>query len=430
MPAPEAHLEITDVQADGLGVSELNERPVLVRNALVGELVEARIVKKRRGIRYADGLSVEHPHIDRVPSACAYFPRCGGCVMHHIGAPAQLRLKESALREELATADVHCAAWREPVSRSSLHYRRKARLGVRVVADQILVGFRESFSNRVARINDCSVLTPMLSGLIAPLKVAIGKMSAPSRIPQIELAQGDSAATIIVRHLYELTQDDLTLWRAFADHHGVQVLLQSAGYDTLRCANDNMVRDLNYELSDYGIEMDFHPAQFTQVNAGMNEELVRASLMYLGDVTGAHIADFFCGIGNFSLPLANAGATVTGYEIASEAVDQAMHNATKNDLASSCEFAVADLYAAAGEFSPQVDALLLDPPRSGAGKNLSIWLSDPRCSQVVYVSCNPKTFASDARVMQTRGFELVEVGIYDMFPNTAHVETIGYFRRG
>jgi 23S rRNA (uracil1939-C5)-methyltransferase len=426
----EASLEIIAVQADGLGVSQLNERPVLVKNALKGEVVHARIVKKRRGVRFADGLSVAQPNADRVRSACSYFPRCGGCAMHHIALPAQLRLKEDALRSALAEVDVRSARWRDPVSLTRLGYRRKARLGVRSVGGQLLVGFRESFSNRVARMDHCEVLTPTLSRLIAPLKTTIERMSQPAQIPQIELAEGDTSAAIMVRHLYELTADDEMLWREFADAFDIQVLLQDSGYDSLRCVWGDPVRDLHYQIPEYGITMDFHPAQFTQVNAAMNRELVRTALGYLGNVSGKAVADLFCGIGNFSLPLARSGATVVGYEAAAQAVDQAAQNASKNDVALSCTFEVRDLYTPEGELSSNVDAVLLDPPRSGAGPNLKSWLGDERCAQMVYVSCNPKTFAEDARVVIDQGFELVELGIYDMFPQTAHVETVGYFERG
>ena len=426
----EHNLEITALQSDGLGISELNERPVMVRNALAGEMVQARIVKKRRGIRFADAVAVERDHADRVAPPCPNFPRCGGCAMQHLSAEAQLRLKQRSLQDALSEFNVPVDAWVSPVSAARIGYRRKARLGVRRVGGQVLVGFRESFSNRVARMDSCEVLTPRLAALIGPLKVVIEAVSQPDKIPQIELAQGDREASIMVRHLYPLTPEDVRLWQQFADAHDVQVLLQSAGYDSLASVDGKPIRYLNYQITEYGIAMDFHPAHFTQVNAEMNRELVRSALAYLGALGGQRVADLFCGIGNFSLPLARAGALVEGCELSAEAVDQASRNAQQNGLDQRCRFEVADLYAEAGALTLAVDALILDPPRSGAGPNLSSWVASPQCQQVVYVSCNPKTFAQDAKVLTAAGFRCREVGVYDMFPQTAHVETIGHFVRG
>ena len=434
----EIELSITSLSDAGLGGGQHNDRPVWVRNALPGEVAKARILKRRGGQRFADGQPVDQLSADRVPSPCPYFPRCGGCATHHMSADAQLEHKQRQLAEQLKLQQIEPVSWRAPVSLLRLGYRRKARLGVRVVGDQVLVGFRESFSNRVARLDACLTLTPELSRLISPLKLAIGELSDSRSIPQIELAQGDGHCAVIVRHLQPLTVEDFEVWRRFETRWAVQVLSQSKGYDTLRGINDDnlTMRLLHYQIPEYGVTLGFYPHQFTQVNALMNRELVRTVMGYLAPVKGEPVLDMFCGIGNFTLPLARAGARAVGVEASEEAVERARSNAGDNALASDCRFFAADLYGDAGkgqaiwsklEATPK--ALILDPPRSGAGPNLDSWVQVESLQRVVYVSCNPVTFAEDAKVLAASGYVLQQVGVYDMFPGTAHVETVGLFSR-
>jgi 23S rRNA (uracil1939-C5)-methyltransferase len=351
---------------------------------------------------------------------------------------AQLAHKQQQLAEQLKLQQIEPLSWRAPVALLRLGYRRKARLGVRVVGDQVLVGFRESFSNRVARLNACLTLTPELSRLIAPLKQAIGELSDPRTIPQIELAQGDDRCAVIVRHLQPLTAQDMQVWRHFEKRWAVQVLSQSKGYDTLRgiSETDPDMRLLHYQISEYGVTLGFYPHHFTQVNAPMNRELVRTVMGYLGTVRELPVLDMFCGIGNFTLPLARAGALAVGIEASDDAVARARANAQENALLDKSQFYAADLYGDAGtgrSIHAQLEALpkamILDPPRSGAGPNLGSWVGTPSLQKVVYVSCNPITFAEDARVLAAAGYVLRQVGVYDMFPGTSHVETVGYFSR-
>ena len=434
----EIELSITQLSDQGLGGGEYNERPVWVRNALPGEVVKARILKRRGGQRFADGQPVDQLSADRVPSPCPYFPRCGGCATHHMSPNAQLAHKQQQLAEQLKLQQIEPLSWRAPVALLRLGYRRKARLGVRVVGDQVLVGFRESFSNRVARLDACLTLTPELSRLIAPLKQAIGELSDPRTIPQIELAQGDDRCAVIVRHLQPLTAQDMQVWRHFEKRWAVQVLSQSKGYDTLRgiSETDPDMQLLHYQIPEYGVTLGFYPHHFTQVNAPMNRELVRTVMGYLGTVRELPVLDMFCGIGNFTLPLARAGALAVGIEASDDAVARARANAQENALLDKSQFYAADLYGDAGTgraIHAQLEALpkamILDPPRSGAGPNLGSWVGTSSLQKVVYVSCNPITFAEDARVLAAAGYVLRQVGVYDMFPGTSHVETVGYFSR-
>ena len=434
----EIELSISRLSDQGLGGGEHNERPVWVRNALPGEVAKARILKRRGGQRFADGHPIDKLSADRVSSPCTYFPRCGGCATHHMSPNAQLAHKQQQLSDQLKLQQIEPLSWRTPVSLLRLGYRRKARLGVRVVGNQVLVGFRESFSNRVARLEACLTLTPELSRLISPLKQAVGELSDPRTIPQIELAQGDDRCAVIVRHLQPLTAEDMQVWRHFERRWAVQVLSQSKGYDTLRgiSETDSDMQLLHYQIPEYGVTLGFFPHHFTQVNAPMNRELVRTVMGYLGTIGGQSVLDMFCGIGNFTLPLARAGAQAVGIEVSDEAVARAKANAQGNALADKSQFYAADLYGDAGrglaihaplEALPK--AMILDPPRSGAGPNLESWVSIQSLQKVVYVSCNPTTFAEDAKVLAAAGYALQQVGVYDMFPGTAHVETVGYFSR-
>ena len=440
----EVEVAIETLAVDGLGGGGHQERPIWVRNALPGEVVSARIVKRRGGARYADGQLLGTAHPERIPSACQYFPRCGGCVLQHASGDYQLAHKQGALAASLKAQGVEAHCWRRPSSLVRLGYRTKARLGVRVVGGQVLVGFRESFSNRVAKLQSCQTLTPELSALIQPLKSLIGALSAPASIPQVELAQGDDARALMLRHLEPLNPEDLGLLTRFAREQDVQVILQSGGYDTLQALDMGQgvpaIKPLAYQLPEYGLSLLFQPDQFTQVNALMNRELIRTALAYLMPRRGEVIADLFCGIGNFSLPLARSGARVVGIEASERAIASSEDNAGRNGLAHRCHFKAQNLYTpmeggealertAQAAFGAAPSALLLDPPRSGAGERLADWAKIPSVERVAYVSCNPETFAADARTLAACGYRLHEVGVYDMFPNTSHIETLGFFVR-
>ncbi|MEM7097066.1 MAG: 23S rRNA (uracil(1939)-C(5))-methyltransferase RlmD [Pseudomonadota bacterium] len=434
-------VKIRQLNAEGLGESEINERPLLVRNALPNETVRARILKKRKGVRFADALSVlEEAYPMRVESNCPAFPRCGGCSLHHLAYPEHLALKEAQLRQALAEFGVASGVWRRPTSAVKLGYRTKARLGVRQVGDQVFVGFRESFSNRVAKLETCMTLTPELAGLITPLREMISRLSMPGKIPQIEMSQGDATITLILRHLYELSDSDYSVLREFERIHRLEVVLQAKGYDTLTTLTGATPSRLAYTLKRHGLDIKFEPHQFTQVNQGINQLMIDRAVGYIRPLVKPlldrgrrlEVVDLFCGIGNFSLPIARTGANVVGLEASADAIDMAQENAQANGVAA--EFAVADLYAQnmdPGHLAAisRADVIVLDPPRSGAGPALDQWLEAFPGNHVVYVSCNPKTFAVDATGLQNAGFALQEVGIFDMFPHTAHIETMGLFER-
>jgi 23S rRNA (uracil1939-C5)-methyltransferase len=307
-------------------------------------------------------------------------------------------------------------------------YRRRARLSVRYLerAAQAMVGFRERRSTYVADMRQCEVLPPHVSALIVPLRELVGGLSIRDRIPQIEVAVGDNATVLVFRHLLPLAPSDADALRAFADQHGVHAWLQPGGPETAQPLHPAQ-SELYYELPEFGVRLYFRPTEFTQVNHAMNCVLVSRAVRLLDVQPGERIADLYCGLGNFSLPLAARGAQVLGFEGSRELVERARANAAANGLVA--QFEVMDLLrphlAPYGPF----DKLLIDPPREGAVELVkSLGPQWPR--RIVYVSCDPATLARDAGVLaQVQGFRLAAAGVVNMFPHTAHVESIALFER-
>ncbi|MDZ7669170.1 MAG: methyltransferase domain-containing protein [Gammaproteobacteria bacterium] len=423
-------LTIESLSADGLGHGRFEGREVLARNALPGEMVSAVVRKRRRGFWYATAPTPAVRSPLRRSAPCPFYPRCGGCVMQHLDYGAQLDHKRAVLNAQLAEHNVTPHRQLSPVSGPHFYYRHKARLGVRRVGDEVLAGFREGFSNRVVRMDDCLTLALPFARMLPDLRCTLGAMSEPGRLPQVELTAGDRTFAIILRHLGDLDAADHARLRGFARRTGMRVYLQPGGYDSVHLLDDSGHGPyLSYANPDFGLNYEFLPTDFTQVNPYVNRSLVRAALLALAPRPGRVAVDLFCGIGNFSLALARLGVRVIGLESAPGAVSRARQNAAGNGLAQRAEFAVADLYDEGGGDLPEADYLLLDPPRSGAGPNLERWAGSSRVEKIVYVSCNPRTFASDAARLAESGYTLQEVGVFDMFPHTSHIETLGLFLR-
>lgn len=464
--------EVTALSADGFGLAQFqaNEhaklREVLIKGSLPGEKVTARIHKRRRGQFWAEAQEFVELSPERVAPPCAHFPRCGGCALQHMDYAQQLQHKQQLLLDELIRTGVGYQQLRAPVSGPRLHYRSKARLGVRKLGEDLLLGFRESFGSRVLRMEQCLTLTADLARLVEPLRNTLQELSIAHAIPQVELASGDSTPQVVVRHLEALNIGDLQQLKSLELATGATVLLQPGGPTTLHNLDGWQPGLLSYGLPEFGLDLCFGALDFTQVNLTLNQQLVACVVAELGPLAGTQVVDMFCGIGNFSLPLAQRGAQVLGIEGSESSVARAQANAQRNGLMHNSQFAAMDLYSKeAGQlFEPQAAAaqnlnwlmrsndanpsnqnsvhkssvnedlaMLLDPPRSGAGPALSSWLAAPalaQLTQIAYVSCNPVSFADDAKVLLEAGFTLEQVGIFDMFPQTAHVETFGMFRRG
>ena len=296
----------------------------------------------------------------------------------------------------------------------------------------VLVGFRERRSSYVVDMGQCEVLPPHVSALIMPLRAMIGHMSIPDRLPQIEVAIGDVQTALVFRNLEDLTENDQALLRAFSDELKVTIYLQPKGPDSVHLFHPIDAEPLYYTLPEFGLKMQFRPIDFTQVNHGINRMLLRRAMYLLNPQPGQRIADMFCGLGNFTLPIARSGATVVGVEGANNLVERARENAQLNGLADRTEFGISNLFeateaslAALGHF----DSMLIDPPRDGAAE-LCKAFGDDAPKRIVYVSCSPSTLARDAAILvHEKGYVLKGAGIANMFPQTSHVESIALFER-
>ena len=427
-------LEIDALDAAGRGVARNAGKVVFVEGALAGELVEARLLETKPKFDRARVTAILRSSASRRTPPCPHFGVCGGCVTQHVDARTQVAAKQRWLEDNLARiGKVKAGAMLPPVYGEEWGYRHRARLSVRFVEGKggALVGFRERKSTYVADMRSCGVLPPRVSALIVPLRILIGELSIRDRVPQVEIAVGDVATVLLFRHLLPFSGADHEQLRAFADAQALHVWLQPAGPETAAPFHPAARDVLFYDLPEFGVRIAFQPADFTQVNPAVNRLLVARTVRLLDPQPGERIADLFCGIGNFSLPLARCGAEVIGFEGSALLVARARENAAANDLVA--QFEVADLFqpnlgAGLGNYG-RFDKFLIDPPREGAISLVNSLPEDwPR--RIVYVSCDPATLARDADVLvHQKGFSLSAAGVVNMFPHTAHVESIALFER-
>jgi 23S rRNA (uracil1939-C5)-methyltransferase len=431
---PLAHIESLD--HEGRGVAHVDGKAIFIEGALPGEVVEYASDRRKKNYEKAHAVRVLRSSSQRVAPPCPHFGTCGGCSMQHLNLSGQTAAKQRVLEDALwHLARLKPEQVLPPIAGTGSAYRTRARLSVRHVASKggALVGFREKHSSYVAVMDSCAVLPAHVSALIPRLKTLVEGMSQPDRMPQIEVAVGGSRTVLLLRHLEPLSADDLERLRVFADEHRIVWYLQSKGLDSVILFHPPGAPMLNYELPDFGLNLQFHPTEFTQVNHGVNRMLVRRAMLLLKPQAGERIADLFCGLGNFTLPIARLGAHVLGVEGSAELVKRAQGNATANGLAALCEFSVANLFevtedsfAALGSF----DKLLIDPPREGAIALVKALPAEGGPRRIVYVSCSPATLARDAAVLvHEKGYRLCGAGIANMFPHTSHLESIALFEK-
>ncbi len=426
--------EIEALSHDGRGVARVEGKTVFMELALPGEQVLFRYLHRRKSFDEGVAVEVVKASPDRVEPRCPVFGRCGGCALQHMAHGAQLELKERNLLEQLHHfGGVEPEERLEPIIGPIWGYRRSARLGARYVKKrrEVLVGFRERWSGFIVDMEECPILAGPFSELIRPLRGLVTGLSIREAVPQIELFKADSAAAMVVRHLEPLSPLDLEALNAFSRDHGVAVYLQPGGPATV--APLDVVAtgsSLSYTLPAFGVELRFRPGDFIQVNGEINRRLVERALELLAPERSHRVLDLFCGIGNFSLPLATVAGEVIGCEGSSEMVKRASENASANGLAN-LRFLAADLTdeaTLAGLLTGPVDLVLLDPPRSGA-KEVCRALARMEIERICYVSCNPATLARDAGILAEGGFRLLKAGVVDMFPHTAHAEAVALFAR-
>ncbi|MFZ5556964.1 MAG: 23S rRNA (uracil(1939)-C(5))-methyltransferase RlmD [Pseudomonadota bacterium] len=428
--------QVESLDQEGRGVARDGGKVIFVDGALPRETVVYSPYRRKPTFEFATASQVLRESSMRVRPRCPHFGTCGGCSLQHVEASAQVAIKQRVLEDQLwHIARVRPEQMLPPLHGPYWRYRHRARLTVRHVAKKggVLVGFHERRSSFVADMWSCEVLPRPVSDLIPALRELVGALSIRERLPQIEVAVGDDATVLVLRLLEPFSDDDAERVRRFAGRHGVAIYVQRGGPETAQPFHPAAGVDLCYRLPEFGVEIGFGPTQFTQVNPAVNRSLVGRAVRLLNPRAGERVADFFCGLGNFALPLAATGAEVTGYEGTPALVAAAEANARRNGLERRTRFETANLFEAdEGWLSAQgaFDQWLVDPPRDGAVELVKALIA-PGPRRIVYVSCNPATLARDAGVLtQVKGYRLRAAGIVNMFPHTAHVESLAVFERG
>jgi 23S rRNA (uracil1939-C5)-methyltransferase len=410
-------------------------KTAFVSGALPGETVSFIRRRHHRQHDEAELLAVLEPAAERVAPRCAHFGLCGGCALQHLDSAAQLDIKERQLRENLERVGrVTPREWLAPLTGPQWEYRRRARLGARFVhaRGRSMVGFREHFSSHIAELQRCEVLAPPVGTLLAPLGALLTGLAIRERVPQIEVAVAENAVVLVMRVLDLPTPADEQMLLEFEQTHGVRFFLQSAGPDSVRALREPPVA-LDYSLPEFDLRLEFEPGDFIQVNAELNRSLVSRVVDLLQLDGQSAVLDLYCGLGNFTLPMARRAASVTGVEGEASLVARARANAQRNGI-TNAEFHSANLagadFGAAPWANRSYSHVLLDPPRVGAREVLPL-LQRAGARRVVYVSCHPGSLARDLGILvHELGFELLAAGVADMFPQTTHVESLAVLAPG
>jgi 23S rRNA (uracil1939-C5)-methyltransferase len=432
---------------DGEGIVR-GEKVVFVAGALPGESIKFRRIRSHRQHDEAELVEVLTPASERVAPRCAHFGVCGGCALQHMSPEAQLEAKHTELRDNLERLGrVTPQTWLPPLRGPVWAYRRRARLGAKFVAKKgkVLVGFRERLAPFIADIQHCDVLAEPVGDLLTPLADLIMSSSIRERVPQIEVAVADNAVALVFRVLATPSAEDLQLLRGFAARHGVRIYLQPGGLDSVQeldAPGEPLAHGsagLHYRLPKFKVELQFLPTDFIQINGSVNEALVSRAVEMLELTPEAQVLDLFCGIGNFTLPMARSAGRVVGVEGDAALVARARHNAKLNSLENT-EFHVADLARLPADvaqvaqtsawFRKGYTHVVLDPPRAGAKEVLaSVASLEPQ--RVLYISCHPGSLARDlGALVNEHGFTLEAAGVLDMFPHTAHFESLALLSPG
>lgn len=432
-PRPEFELTIDDWSHDGRGVGRRDGKVVFVDGALPGETVRVQQTGRNRNFDEATTLEVLVASKDRVTPRCPHFGVCSGCVLQHLDPTAQLIAKQRVLMENLARiGHVEPARVLHPLDDAAWGYRRKGRFSVRYVEkkERVLVGFRERDPRFVAELGECHTIVPELGLRIGELAALVESLDARRSIPQIEFIAGDGPVALVFRHLEPLSEDDTARLVAFAKSTGFAVLRQPGGVDSVVNLWPTELA-LEFAIPAFDLRLAFRPLDFIQVNAGLNQRMIALALDLLQPGPEDRVLDLFCGLGNFTLPIARRAGRVVGVEGDAGLVARARENAARNSL-ENIQFHAADL---AKDLSQEpwmragFDTLLIDPPRAGAAEVLA-QLPLACVRRIVYVSCHPGSLARDAGfLVRERGYRLLAAGAMDMFPHTAHVESIALFEK-
>jgi 23S rRNA (uracil1939-C5)-methyltransferase len=427
---------IESLDQDGRGIAHYEGKVIFIEGALIGERVTYSSFRKKPSFENAVATSILKKSYMRVEPKCAHFDMCGGCSMQHLDFRAQVAVKQRILEDNLQRiGKVKPASILPPIYGEAWGYRQRARLSVRHVIkkNKTLVGFHEKRSSFIANMQTCEILPPKIAKLLPLLAQLNEQLSIRDKLPQIEVAVGEHVDALVLRIMEPLTLADEALLKAFADEHQVQFWTQTKGPDTVKPFYPLDAPALSYSMPEFGVTMPYAPTEFTQVNSTLNRLMVSKALRLLAPKADERIADFFCGLGNFTLPIARSGAQVIGIEGSDALVKRAEQNASYNELSGNTEFQAMNLFemneaalAKLGKFNKW----LVDPPRDGAFALVNTITPETAPQRIVYVSCNPATLARDAEVLvHAKGYVLKAAGVMNMFPHTSHVESIALFEK-
>lgn len=445
-------LNITALTHEGIGIASRQDgKKVFVLGALPGESATVRVMKRHR--RYEEAVVVELKEVSpqRIKPHCQHFGLCGGCQLQHISHTDQIKFKQETLKSlliQISQLSFSDTQWMSPLLSDNTGYRRKARIGVKWDSKKntLYVGFRERASNKLAKLNVCPILFPAVGQRLEAIKTLITSLSIKDAIPQIEMAVGEQEGSelarvvLVFRHLKPLLPEDVELLKTFGQENQLDIYLQpgkpSSVYQIYPVLTEpeeakNLLK-YSVVVDNKKLTFDFHPLDFTQIHAGINQKMINQALSWLQLEDTDKVIDLFCGLGNFTLGLALKAGKVIGVEGEVKLIDKAKHNAIKNQLADKTEFHVANLFdtkilESTQPWIDKVDVLLIDPPRSGA-KEVSEGIERWAPTKILYVSCSPASFARDAGILlNEKNYELTHIGIMDMFPHTHHIETMALF---
>ena len=434
-PLPADAVVIESLDHEGRGIAHRPDgKTLFIDGAITGEIVQYSPWRKKDSYEMAQMTRLLRASPLRTEPRCRHFGVCGGCSLQHIDPTGQVAAKQRVLEDSLQhIGKVRPDYWLPAIHGPAWGYRTRARLSVKRVEKKggVLVGFHERRNSFIADMESCETLPPRISALIKPLRQLIAGMELSAAIPQIEVVATAQVDALVLRHMQPVGEADQQRLRDFADRHHIQWWLQAKGPDTITAFYPPDAPELAYQLTEFGLTMPFRPSEFTQINTDINPLLIRRALQLLQPQANERIADLFCGLGNFTLPIARSAGQVTGIEGSAQLVARAEANAIRNGIGN-VSFGVANLFELNGEQLTGLghfDKMLIDPPRDGAQAVVQS-LSESGPERIVYVSCNPATLARDASILvHEKGYQLVCAGIANMFPQTAHVESVTLFQR-
>ena len=425
-------ISIESLSNEGRGISHYDDKIIFTRGALPGERVIASRSLSRAKYEEADVVDILESSPDRIEPKCDVYGICGGCSFQHLSSKNQINAKQSWLKSAfMGQAKIEPKKWLQPLQVESWGYRRKARLGVRYVAkkEKVLVGFRERKSSFITVMSRCEVLHPSLGDNLELLGECIGKLSIKKHVPQIEVAIAELDTILILRHLEPMTKGDESILKEYGDKLAITWYTQSGGLETIKPLIEPV--NLTYSITDHNIEMSFLPNDFTQVNFALNQKMINLAIELLDLNSEDEVIDLFCGLGNFTLPISRYVKRIVGIEGDRGLVERAKANADANEI-TNASFYKADLFEDVSGFEwfrgQKYNKALIDPARTGAIEIVEL-LPKLSIERLVYVSCNPATLARDTARLIELGFSLMSAGVMDMFPQTAHVESIALFIR-